>query len=88
MSGHPGGIYNPGNGQGYSVKEVIECARKITGHPIPTKIEARRPGDPPILVASSLKATKELGWCPRFTDLETIIKTAWNWEKKRLNSFF
>lgn len=76
------GIYNLGNGKGFSVKEVIEVARRVTGHPIPEKVEPRRAGDPAVLVASSEKAQKELGWQPQFNDLETIITTAWNWHKE------
>lgn len=76
------GVYNLGNGTGFSVKQVIEKAREITGHPIPAKIAPRRAGDPAVLVASSEKAEKELGWHPRFNNLDEIIRTAWNWHKK------
>lgn len=81
------GIYNLGNGKGFSVKEVIEVARRVTGHPIPEKVESRRAGDPAVLVASSEKAQKELGWKPQFNDLETIISTAWNWHKEHPHGF-
>lgn len=81
------GIYNLGNGKGFSVKEVIEVARRVTGHPIPEKVEPRRAGDPAVLVASSEKAQKELGWKPQFNDLETIITTAWNWHKEHPRGF-
>lgn len=74
-------IFNLGNGIGFSVKEVIETARKVTGHSIPAKIETRRTGDPAKLVASSKKAKEILGWKPEFTNLEQIISTAWNWHK-------
>ena len=71
--------YNLGNGQGFSVKEVVETARKITGHSIPQIVRGRRPGDPAILIASSEKIRSELGWKPRFDTLESIIESAWKW---------
>jgi len=74
-------IYNLGNGQGFSVKEVIETARRITGHPIPAVVGPRRPGDPAILVASSEKIRRELGWQPRYPHLHEIIESAWRWHK-------
>ena len=76
-------IYNLGNGQGFTVKQVIESARRVTGHPIPAKVEPRRPGDPAVLVASSAKAIKELGWKPRYAELDDILRTAWEWHQKR-----
>jgi len=76
-------IFNLGNGQGFSVREVIESARRVTGHPIPAEIHPRRPGDPAVLVASSQKAIRELGWKPRYTKLDDIIRTAWIWHQKR-----
>ena len=76
-------IYNFGNGQGFSVREVIESARRVTGHPIPAEIHPRRAGDPAVLVASSAKATRELGWKPRYTELDEIVLTAWAWHQKR-----
>lgn len=76
-------IYNLGNGKGFSVREVIESARRVTGHPIPAEIHPRRPGDPAVLVASSKKAISELGWKPRYTNLDEIIRTAWIWHQKR-----
>lgn len=79
--------YNLGNGQGFTVKEVIETARKITGHPIPMKIGPRRVGDPPTLVASSQKIRSELGWKPEFPDLRTIIESAWRWHQKFPNGY-
>ena len=82
MSGNPGGPYNLGNGNGYSVKQVVDVARQVTGKPIPSNIVERRPGDPAVLIGSSEKAVKELGWRPQFTDLNTIIETAWEWHKK------
>lgn len=72
-------IYNLGNGGGYSVKEVIQVAREVTGHPIPAIETGRRPGDAPILVASSEKISQELGWKPQYPLLKTIIETAWEW---------
>jgi len=71
--------YNLGNGQGFTVKEVIETARQVTGHPIPAAVGPRRPGDPAILIASSERIKRELGWKPQFPDLRTIIETAWKW---------
>ena len=76
-------IFNLGNGQGFSVREVIESARRVTGHPIPAEIHPRRAGDPAILVASSEKAIRELGWKPRYTQLDDIVRTAWIWHQKR-----
>jgi len=76
-------IFNLGNGQGFSVREVIESARRITGHAIPAKILPRRSGDPAVLVASSAKAIRELGWKPRYTQLDDIVRTAWIWHQKR-----
>jgi len=81
LNGLPGGEYNLGNGDGYSVKEVIEIARNVTGRPITAKVGQRRPGDPAILIGSSEKASRELGWRPQFPELEAIIETAWNWHK-------
>jgi UDP-glucose 4-epimerase len=76
-------IYNLGNGKGFSVKEVIACARCVTGHAIPAVNEPRRAGDPAILVASSEKAREELGWRPQFAELETIIGSAWQYLQRR-----
>ena len=75
-------IYNLGNGQGFSVKQVVETARRITGHPIPVQIGPRRPGDPPTLIAGSEKIRRELNWVPRYPGLDQIIESAWNWHKK------
>jgi len=79
-------IFNLGNGQGFSVREVIESARRVTGHPIPAEIHPRRPGDPAVLVASSEKAICDLGWQPRYAKLDDIIRTAWSWHQKRYTS--
>ena len=76
-------IYNLGNNKGFSVREVIESVRRVTGHPVPAEIHPRRPGDPAVLVASSAKAMGELGWKPRYTNLDEIIRTAWIWHQKR-----
>jgi UDP-glucose 4-epimerase len=73
---------NLGTGNGYSVMEVIESARKVTGKPIATKIEARRAGDPPKLVADPRKAKKVLGWTPTMSDLSTILRSQWEWREK------
>ena len=76
-------IFNLGNGQGFSVREVIESARRVTGHPIPAEVHPRLAGDPAVLVASSEKAIRELGWKPKYTQLDEIIRTAWVWHQKR-----
>ena len=80
-------IFNLGNGVGYSVREVIETARKVTGHPIPATESSRRAGDPARLVASSEKAKKILGWKPVHDSLEEIISSAWNWHKNNPNGY-
>ena len=77
------GIYNLGNGEGYSVREVIEATQRITGRPIPFDEGERRGGDPARLVAGSQKIQKELGWKPRHPDLDHIIETAWRWHQNR-----
>jgi len=74
--------YNLGNGNGYSILDVINCARKITGKKIHYDFADRRQGDPAILVGSAEKATRELGWKPEFNTLETILKTAWSWHSR------
>ncbi|MCA9967074.1 MAG: UDP-glucose 4-epimerase GalE [Anaerolineales bacterium] len=71
--------YNLGNGKGYSVREVIETARAVTGHPIPADIGPRRPGDPDVLIASSETINHDLGWAPRYPKLRDIIQSAWDW---------
>lgn len=80
-------IFNLGNGVGYSVREVIETARKVTGHPIPATETSRRAGDPARLVASSEKAKSVLGWKPVHDSLEEIIASAWNWHKNHSNGY-
>ena len=81
--GHHGRlVYNLGNGLGFSVRKVIDVARRVTGHPIPAVESPRRPGDPATLVASSEKIRRELGWQPKFPDLESIVASAWEWHRK------
>lgn len=87
LSGGKSRVYNLGNGEGFSVKEVIDTVRKVTGHPIPAKVEPRRAGDPAILIASSAKARHELGWTPIRTKLEDIVQSAWNWHKNHPEGF-
>lgn len=76
-------IYNIGNGVGFSVREVIESARRVTGHPIPVEEFPRRPGDPAVLIASSEKIGRELGWKPEYSKLDDIIDSAWKWHQHR-----
>jgi UDP-glucose 4-epimerase len=71
-------VYNLGNGQGFSVREVVEAVRDVTGHPIPVKVGARRPGDPARLVAASDRIRDDLGWTPEHTDLNGIVQDAWD----------
>lgn len=80
---HPKLILNLGNGEGFSVKEVIEAARHVTGHPIPAEVKPRRPGDPARLVASSEQAKSVLGWQPKHADLNDILASAWAWHQQR-----
>jgi UDP-glucose 4-epimerase len=76
-------IYNIGNGQGFTVREVIDSVRRVTGWPIAVEECPRREGDPAVLVASSEKIKRELGWEPKFADLDSIIASAWEWHQKR-----
>lgn len=76
-------IFNLGSGDGYSVKEVIEACRRVTGHPIPADIAPRRAGDPATLIASSQRAKDELGWTPTRTDLDQIVADAWEYTQSR-----
>ncbi len=80
---HPQLICNLGSGNGFSVREVIEIARKVTGHAIPVVEAPRRGGDPAVLVASSEKIRQVLGWSPQQSDIESIVRSAWEWHKKR-----
>jgi UDP-glucose 4-epimerase len=78
---------NLGTGRGYSVLEVIETARRVTGRPIEVRMEPRRPGDPSRLVAQADKARAVLGWAPDFTELEPIIRSAWTWDQAHPNGY-
>ncbi|HZZ38262.1 MAG TPA: UDP-glucose 4-epimerase GalE [Acidobacteriaceae bacterium] len=78
-------VYNIGNGSGFSVREVIESARRATRHPIPVEVVPRRPGDPAVLIASSEKIGRELGWKPQHTALDSIMESAWRWQQIRYN---
>jgi UDP-glucose 4-epimerase len=80
-------FYNLGTGEGYSVQQVIDIARKVTGHPIPASVKPPRPGDPARLVASAHKAHKELGWKPQFQRLQPIIEGAWKWHLAHPNGY-
>ncbi|OUN06549.1 UDP-glucose 4-epimerase GalE [Flavonifractor sp. An92] len=79
LNGGDNNVFNLGNGVGFTVKEVIDVARSVTGHPIPAVVSPRRAGDPAQLIASSEKAVNVLGWKPQYNDLNTIIETAWKW---------
>jgi UDP-glucose 4-epimerase len=81
------GAFNLGSGAGYSVREIIEVARKITGHPIPVEEVERRPGDPDRLVSDSTKAKNELGWQPRHDNIHDIVASAWSWRQKYPNGW-
>lgn len=87
LQGGENNVFNLGNGVGFTVNEVIECARKVTGHAIPAVVSPRRAGDPAQLVASSEKAKTVLGWKPQYDNLETIISTAWAWHKAHPNGY-
>jgi UDP-glucose 4-epimerase len=80
-------IYNLGNGQGFSVRQVVEVAREVTGHAIPVIESPRRPGDPAVLIAGSEKIRRELGWRPKFPDLKTIVESAWQWHRSHPNGY-
>jgi len=82
IQGKDSGIYNLGNGEGYTVREVIETARKVTNKEIPAENSSRREGDPAVLIASSKKIKDELNWQADYPELEKIIETAWNWHQK------
>ena len=87
MKGGDNNVFNLGNGVGFTVQEVIDVARSVTGHPIPAQIAPRRAGDPAQLIASSEKAVEVLGWKPRYNDLHTIVASAWAWHKSHPNGF-
>ena len=78
---------NLGTGRGHSVREIVDACRRVTGHPIPADVGARRPGDPPELVADSRRAQALLGWTPKYLDIEDIVKTAWNWHHAHPQGF-
>jgi UDP-glucose 4-epimerase len=82
LDGMASRVYNLGNQRGFSVREVVDSARVVANHPIPALESSRRQGDPPVLVASSERIKKELGWKPRYDDCKTIVETAWEWMKK------
>ncbi|MBX6313067.1 MAG: UDP-glucose 4-epimerase GalE, partial [Isosphaeraceae bacterium] len=75
-------VYNVATGQGYSVREVLDAARRVTGHPIPAVERPRRPGDPPVLIASPVAIQRDLGWKPRYVEIEAIIASAWRWHSR------
>src|SRR5439155_23307215 len=81
------GFYNLGNGDGYSVRQVIQTCEKVTGKKLPVQEKPRRLGDPPTLVASAEKAMRELGWKPKYAKLEDIVSTAWAWQKNHPNGY-
>ena len=87
LAGGKSATYNLGNGQGFSVKEIIDIAREVTGHGIPAHIVDRRAGDPATLIASSEKAQEELKWVPEFNNVKTIISSAWKWHQSHPNGY-
>lgn len=78
---------NLGTGRGNSVREIIEACRQVTGHPIPEVMAARRPGDPPELIADATRAREVLGWSPKYTDIQSIVETAWNWHQRHPHGY-
>ena len=80
-------VFNLGNGQGFSVQQILSVAEKVVGKPIPTRRAERRPGDPAVLVASAQKAIDVLGWRPSFTDIDRIVESAWNWHKNHPDGY-
>jgi UDP-glucose 4-epimerase len=82
LQGGANTTYNLGNSTGYSVRQIIDTAREITGHDIPAQVEGRRPGDPAVLIADSGKIRRELGWQPAWEDVSEIIRSAWSWQQK------
>lgn len=87
LAGGESRVYNLGNARGYSVRQVIDTARRITGHPVPAVESARRAGDPAVLVADSSRIRRELGWKPRYEELDTIIETAWRWHQRDIAGY-
>lgn len=86
-NGNESNVFNLGNGVGFTVNEIIETARNVTGHSIPAKMESRRAGDSSQLIASSEKVKTVLGWKPEFTDINSIIETAWNWHRNHPDGY-
>lgn len=86
-NGGESGVYNLGNGQGFSVKEIIDVCREVTGHPIPQEMAERRAGDPAVLVASSARAREILGWQPVYTNVRDIVASAWKWHQQHPEGF-
>ncbi len=82
-SGGPSARYNLGNGRPTSVKEVVDAVARVTGRPVPATIGPRRAGDPGVLFASSVRIKQDLGWAPRFEEIDTIVRTAWQWRQPR-----
>ena len=80
-------VYNLGSGHGFSVREVVESVRRVTGRPVAAKESPRRPGDPPVLVASSARIVRELGWQPRHSELDSIVASAWAWRSAHPNGY-
>jgi UDP-glucose 4-epimerase len=78
---------NLGTGRGTSVRQIIDACRRITGHPIPETVGARRPGDPPRLVADARLARETLGWRPRYAEIDSIVETAWRWHQGHPNGY-
>lgn len=86
-AGNPSDVFNLGSSTGFSVKQILEEARKVTGKEIPADVSARRAGDPDILVADSSKAREVLGWKPKYDNVHDIIQTAWTWHSKHPNGY-
>ena len=82
-----GEAFNVGNNRGYSNLEVLETARRVTGRAIPSEFGPRRPGDPAVLIASSEKLRRVLGWKPKLSELETIVRSAWSWKQKHPSGY-
>ena len=80
-------MFNLGNGNGYRVKEIIDVARKVTSRDIPVRTGGRRPGDPAVLIASSEKAQRVLGWSPKLNDITAIVETAWKWHSGKAKTW-
>lgn len=85
LGGGASDAFNLGNGNGFSVREVIETVERVSGRQVTVQVGVRRPGDPAVLVGSSARARQLLGWAPRFDSLETIVSTAWEWHQYRFN---